>query len=257
MLYDKEYKIAWRGEAQDEFLCLHGRSASTEIFRSQTASFRTLQDDSYEFDFVDAPYACEPAAGIDLFYSPPFHSFYDPNIESIKKGHQWLLAYIDLHGPYNGAMDFCQGCALTASLLLYHLGFGVSDGARRIDGSSNLQLMENASNAAILKDGTQRWGEGFDASVKDDKSNVSGFKFEEISKECLIQTPTVHVYGARDPRYPSSMTLSRFCSSAARRTYDHGGGHDIPRMKNVSVMIRELVEWCAMMQIDGDELKSR
>lgn len=63
----------------------------------------------------------------------------------------------------------------------------------------------------------------------------------------LIGIPTVHVYGARDPRYPASVTLSHFCDERMRRTFDHGGGHDIPRTGDVSHMMKELVEWCGMM----------
>jgi hypothetical protein len=32
-----------------------------------------------------------------------------------------------------------------------------------------------------------------------------------------------------------------------RRTFDHGGGHDIPRTRDVSEMMRELIDWAGMM----------
>jgi len=224
---------------------------------------------------VDAPYPSTPAAGIDLFYSPPYYSFYDPNLASIKNGHKWLLDYIDKHGPYDGVMNFSQGCALSSSLLLYHqkfhpekpppfkvamficggvvhsaledLGFEVTEAARAIEETSRVQLMARASTEAILKDGTDRWGVGFDSLLQKDKSDIFGFNFNKVPKESLIQIPTVHIYGAKDPRYPSSITLAHFCEGSVRRTYDHGGGHDIPRLSDVSIEIAELVKWCGMM----------
>jgi hypothetical protein len=171
-------------------------------------------------------------------------------------------------------MNFSQGCALTSSLLLYHqayhpsaeplfkvaifvcgglpldvvedVGVPVSAEARDWDETSKVQLMAKASSSAILAHGTKRWGIGFNPSAPD-LSNIFGIDFTEVEKEKLIQIPTVHVYGARDPRYPASITLAHFCEESVRRTYDHGGGHDIPRTRDVSVMMAELVEWCGMM----------
>ena len=224
---------------------------------------------------MDAPYPSAAAAGIDLFYSPPYYSFYDPDLGSIKEAHKWLLAYIDKHGPYDGVMCFSQGCALASSLLLYHqkfhpedpppfkiamficggvvlpvlddLGFEVTEESRKIDEISRVQLMAKASSEAILKDGTKRWGVGVDPLSQQDKANVFGFNFNNVPQEALIQIPTVHIYGAKDPRYPSSISLAHFCEESVRKTYDHGGGHDIPRLREVSVKIAELVEWCGMM----------
>jgi len=172
-------------------------------------------------------------------------------------------------------MNFSQGCALASSILLYHqryhpeqdplfkiaificggvpinvlddLDIYVTDEAREWDTTSKVQLMARASSDAILRDGTKRWGVGFDPMAKSDKSNVFGINFELIPKEWLIQIPTVHVYGARDPRYPASITLAHFCEASVRRNFDHGGGHDIPRRAEVSEMLAELVEWSGMM----------
>lgn len=258
------------------FLCLHGKGTSARIFQSQSASFRKLLDDSsFQFDFVDAPFPSTAAPGIDLFYPPPYYSFYDPDLASLKAAHKWLLSYLETHGPYDGVMNFSQGCALTSSLLLYHqqhhpekaplfkvavficggvpinvlddIGVYVTEEAREWDESSKAQLMAKASSDAILREGTKRWGLGFDPFAGNDQSNVFGINFNMVPKDWLIQIPTVHVYGSKDPRYPASVTLAHFCEKSVRRTFDHGGGHDIPRRADVSEMLAELVEWCGMM----------
>ncbi|KAH8600099.1 putative EF-hand calcium-binding domain protein [Bisporella sp. PMI_857] len=257
-------------------LALHGKGTSAKIFQSQCSSFRNLLDpNEFEFDFIDAPFPANPAPGIDLFYPPPYYSFYDPTVESIKAAHTWLLAYLDRHGPYDGVINFSQGCALSSTLLLYHqkfyphkeplfkvamficggvplnmlddLGIPVSEEARDWDESSRNALFAKASSDAILREGSKRWGHGFDAVALQDTSNMFGINFDEIPKESLIQIPTVHVYGAKDPRYPASLQLAHFCDSSKRRMYDHGGGHDIPRMQAVSEMMAELVRWCSMI----------
>lgn len=107
--------------------------------------------------------------------------------------------------------------------------------------------MARASSESILREGTKRWGLGFDPFAGNDQSNIFGINFNAVPKEWLIQIPTVHVYGAKDPRFPASITLAHLCEKGVRRTFDHGGGHDIPRRAEVSVMLSELVEWCGMM----------
>jgi pimeloyl-ACP methyl ester carboxylesterase len=174
-------------------------------------------------------------------------------------------------------MNFSQGCTLTSSFLLYHqaqypnrkppfkvaificggvplnvvedLGVFVSQEAKEWDESSKQALQAKASSKAILRKGTERWGEGFGpfAHDKQDNDNVFGIDFSRVPKEMLIQIPTVHVYGRRDPRFPASVTLAHFCEGSVRRTFDHGGGHDIPRTRDVSEMMRELIDWAGMM----------
>lgn len=117
------------------------------------------------------------------------------------------------------------------------LGIHVTGEAREWDETSKVQLLKKASSDAILREGTKRWGDGFDPFAETDQSNIFGINFDLIPKDYLIQIPTVHIYGAKDPRYPASITLAHFCEASVRRTFDHGGGHDIPRKGDVSEML--------------------
>jgi pimeloyl-ACP methyl ester carboxylesterase len=178
-------------------------------------------------------------------------------------------------------MCFSQGCSLASSLLLYNqtqhpkspplfkaamficggvpldvlssLGIDVTDEARQLDDSSKVALQQMASSEAILRDGYDRWRGGFDPFAADpengtgERKTVFGIDVARIPKEMKIPIPTAHVYGAQDPRFPASVTLAQFCDDAVRRTYDHGGGHEIPRKRDVSETMAELVEWCALM----------
>ena len=76
-------------------------------------------------------------------------------------------------------------------------------------------------------------------------SDVYGLDFNSFPEDLKIKIPTVHVYGAKDPKYVASMQLVHFCEETRRKTFDHGGGHDVPRRTGVSERIAELVEWAA------------
>ena len=72
-----------------------------------------------------------------------------------------------------------------------------------------------------------------------------GLDFTTFPEDLKIRIPTVHVYGAKDPKYVASLQLVHFCQEGRRRVFDHGGGHDVPKATGVSDRIAELVEWAA------------
>jgi len=73
------------------------------------------------------------------------------------------------------------------------------------------------------------------------ESEVFGLDFTTMPDELSIRIPTVHTYGAKDPRWPAAMQLAYFCEKDKRKLYDHGGGHNIPRTAEVSETIAKLV----------------
>ncbi|KAL4778485.1 hypothetical protein BJX76DRAFT_362687 [Aspergillus varians] len=84
-----------------------------------------LTDLNLDFDFLDGPYPCSPAPGIDLFYPPPYYTYYpetlqNATIDTLKTTHTWLSDIIAQRGPYDLVMTFSQGAALAASMLLLH-----------------------------------------------------------------------------------------------------------------------------------------
>ncbi|KAI4144716.1 MAG: hypothetical protein L6R39_004066 [Caloplaca ligustica] len=175
-------------------------------------------------------------------------------------------------------MCFSQGCSLIASFCLYHqaetpneplpfkvaificggvplqvledLGIDVSQEAWDMNNKSAKALAEQASTDSILKSGLSRWvnAEGViprsDAAL--DETNLFGLDFTKMPKHLRIKVPTVHIYGNKDPRCPASLQLAQFADPALRKSYDHGGGHDVPRKTDVSESIAKLVEWSAL-----------
>lgn len=266
-------------------LMMKARSITNSYNRA--ASFRSKLDSSFSFDFVDAPYPANPAAGVELFYPPPYYSFYrGTGVSVVRAAHDWLRELLDREGPYDGVMLFSQGCSLISSFLMYHqaetphlllpfkvaificggvplaviedLGVQVSAKARELDARTSKQLQQRASAVETAAPGTDYWIEVderlFDPSAPIEPSDVFGLDFTKINKP-LISIPTVHIYGSKDPRFPASVQLAHFCESSMKRTYDHGGGHDVPRTKEVSENIAELVRWSAFMSKFGEDTK--
>lgn len=175
--------------------------------------------------------------------------------------------YIAQNGPYDAAMMFSQGCVLGSAVLLLHqeetphlpapfktaificggpamtvleeLGFHVSARARERDVASRNALALQAGNSAILSQGASRWT-GLD-SLNDGLSEDQLRR--EIECPFRVAIPTVHVYGSKDPRYAAGVHLSGICLPENRRTFNHEGGHEIPRSPVVSDSIANLVRW--------------
>ncbi|CAG8274320.1 unnamed protein product [Penicillium nalgiovense] len=249
-------------------LCLHGKGTSGAIFRSQISTFRTKLPDDIEFDFIDGPFKSDAAAGIDIFYNPPYYSFWEnDSVDSIRATYDWLTEHIAKNGPYDLALMFSQGCVLGSSALLFHqeetphlpppfkaaifvcggaslgvleeMGFPVSAEARERARASRSALAQQATSSALLAQGANRWTglETLDSGLSEDELR------KEITSPYRINVPTVHIYGSKDPRWAAGVHLSGICEPSKRRTYDHGGGHEIPRTAAVSNSIAELFQW--------------
>ncbi|KAK4230013.1 putative serine hydrolase [Podospora fimiseda] len=199
-----------------------------------------------------------------------------PSITSIRASHVWLEDYITLNGPFDTIIAFSQGCSLVATYLLYHalespdaplpfkacificgglplgiledIGIEVSKKAHEINDASSILLRNKATAlnnwAELQGKGKGLWDDTkgllHDPSIIPDDQDVFGLDFTKIPKNLKIKIPTVNIYGGKDPRWPSSVQLARFCEDT--KCYDHGGGHDIPRSTEVSLEIAGLIK---------------
>ncbi|ERF76433.1 hypothetical protein EPUS_07313 [Endocarpon pusillum Z07020] len=256
-----------------------------------TASFRYKLDDSITFEFVDGLFPSDPAPDVPYFYAPPYYAWWEGNTPaSVRTSHTWLQSKLARDGPYDGVLLFSQGCSVIASFLLYHqatnptspppfkvaificggiplsiledLGAKVSQEAHDWDQKTRVLLREKTTDAAaILSHGHDRWGssakddtaeEDPGAKIMNNPQDVFGLDTTQFSEHSKIRIPTVHIYGSKDPRRPASLQLACLCRAEVRKIYDHGGGHDIPRRKEVSEAIAGLVRWSVKMA-EGDE----
>lgn len=187
----------------------------------------------------------------------------------------WVEEYIEEHGPYDAVICFSQGCSLIGSYLLYHaketpdaplpfrsaificgglplpvledLGLHVPQRAHELN-ARTVVLMKSKSAKLYDLDQLPK-GHGLwdytadlehDVEELPDESDCFGLDFTSFPPDIRIKIPTVHIYGAKDPRWPAGIQLAYFCDD--RMMYDHQGGHDIPRTTKVSTRIAELVK---------------
>ncbi|RFU32206.1 hypothetical protein B7463_g4121, partial [Scytalidium lignicola] len=167
--------------------------------------------------------------------------------------------------PFKGAMFICGGVSLP---ILSDMGYQVSEEAMKISEQTVKQLHATASSISDLvraprdPDAPKRglWDDpngrthDSEAGFPSDRRNIFGLDFTAFPKDFSIKIPTVHIVGAKDPRYPAGVQLAHFCdegvSGSNRKTYDHGSGHDIPRTTIVSASIASLMRWLEEMVMD-------
>ncbi len=134
------------------------------------------------------------------------------------------------------AIFICGGVPLQ---VLADLGVEIPGSEWDWDDRSKRRLMSQASEASIKAEGENRWT-GLDGALEHDvdvEAWVDGLGGKKIP------IPTAHVFGNKDPRARYSLLLASFCEDGVRRVVDHGGGHEIPRAREVSEKMAELVEW--------------
>jgi hypothetical protein len=133
--------------------------------------------------------------------------------------------------------------------VLEDLGLDVSERAHKLNDQTVVvmkrkaaSLAHMAANLDQIRHGVGLWDDTsdliHDPAVMPEEKDVFGIDFTAVPEDMRIRIPTVHIYGAKDPRWPSSMQLAYFCQD--RKMYDHGGGHDIPRSTEVSERIAGL-----------------
>lgn len=162
-------------------------------------------------------------------------------------------------------MTFSQGCSLAAAVLLLHavetphlpppfkaaificggasfhvaesVGYTIQPETKERDIQGRKALESQSDSAAILAQGSNRWSGTQKGGLSEEELR------EEIQGPLKIEIPTVHIYGDKDPRYQAGVQLSALCRVDRRKTFNHEGGHEIPRKDSVSRKIAWLVQW--------------
>lgn len=152
--------------------------------------------------------------------------------------------------PFRSAIFICGGMPLPA---LEGLGLEVPLRAYEINRLTSALLAETneklkktaATDRKHIRAGVDLWDADderhvHDPTVRPSRFDVFGLDFRQFPPHARITIPTAHIYGAKDPKWHSSVQLAEFCDD--RTEYDHKGGHDIPRSNEVSNRIADIVE---------------
>lgn len=167
--------------------------------------------------------------------------------------------------PFNAAIFICGGIPLQ---VLPDLGLPVSTEAWAANEKSARDLASSAGSAKAKVEAIRTGGRLAHQGLWDrpgvpknapliqpptDRTNIYGLDFTQFPDSLQMKIPTVHVYGSKDPRYPNALHLVHFSQEENRKTFDHGGGHEIPRSAATSDMIAVLVDWLEGV-VMGDDI---
>ncbi|PVH76706.1 hypothetical protein DL98DRAFT_425086 [Cadophora sp. DSE1049] len=100
-----------------KILCLHGILTSSAVFEFQTAPFRKLLGEDYEYVFIDGKIEVETSSPDS---AAQFRWTRNAGPPEIRSAHEYIETVIEEEGPFEGVMGFSDGAATAASILLQH-----------------------------------------------------------------------------------------------------------------------------------------
>ncbi|KUJ13196.1 uncharacterized protein LY89DRAFT_687410 [Mollisia scopiformis] len=187
-------------------LCLHGSGSSAEIMETQIANIRSLLPSTYVFDFLDAPIECDAAAELEGLFPGPYYCFFDKySEEEMQKAIEFVHEVVEEDGPYDCVMGFSQGASVAAAYIAQ----------QQLQGP----FKEVSFKLAVF----------LCAALVPPQITTNEPLSNAIGALGLIDIPTVHVIGRKDPCQAQSLGLVKSCTSSMAQVLLTDGGHDVPR----------------------------
>ncbi|KAI1176831.1 serine hydrolase FSH [Nemania sp. FL0916] len=194
------------------FLCLHGRGTNAEFFRHQMSSVCETLGDGHEFIFVDGsvPTTTPPPEGImtqEVKIGGKRLGFWpldNTNIDAYRAVCHGLSKFIDLQGPFDGFVGFCEGASVASTILAHDKEWPNSTVGVKcaifFAGLPPLNLV-TARRCDVALDGV------------------------------LVRVPTVHIWDKEsDP--DGCQELADVCIEASREVLNHDLGHGVPNLRS-------------------------
>ncbi|KAI2472751.1 serine hydrolase FSH [Annulohypoxylon bovei var. microspora] len=271
MLSDEELssRFATDLDAVMKVLCLHDDGQNENIFKYKLDCLLQKLHHSNEdisFHFVNGPLQCSNSLAEDLLLPELLcYKFYETEeVKDIRKAGEWLAIKLDKDGPYDGVVAFSQGAAVVSSFLLYRQWYDhelppAFKFAIFISGSISLKVLKDlgvpVSNEAesAVSQAMLRHDQGLgplSAHVTRarravfDSDDCFGLNLNRLPLELKIRIPTVHIWGEKDPLFPTSIQLAGLCDPYIRKIHTHPEGNEIPQGENELAQIVPLIEWC-------------
>lgn len=170
---------------------------------------------------------------VEFFPDGPYYCYY-PWSHTTDEGNYWpeemnqvfglLYDVLQEDGPFTGILGFSQGATVAAAFLLQHAKSHPYD----LPSSLFQYAIFFAGAAPFRSDGSGR---------------RMSFADTEGAGMSRIRIPTIHIAGEKDTVYDGSLDLHQLCTPETARFISHGGGHVIPRereiVKKMATAIRE------------------
>ncbi|OCK77071.1 hypothetical protein K432DRAFT_359288 [Lepidopterella palustris CBS 459.81] len=258
-------------------LCLHGRGSNNDIFKMQTAGFRSRLDD-FEFEFVQGtiPHAQEGwAIHTSDFADSDFFEYFDLlDPHNVLETEQQLLQLVEEDGPFDGVLGYSQGAVLAAQALIRFAAdnphataeeypfrfaiffncptpirvFEVTEPATEIEPEDepDAVLFYMLSRANPLLNSTKMFAGQLPNGrrlLTDNKIGMTKCDFKLDGT--LIKIPTLHVR-CPDDKEQFGEQMYHLCDKATASQLFHKHEHDFPRgydeMRSIARAIRQLAE---------------
>jgi len=258
-------------------LCLHGRGSNNDIFKMQTAGFRSLLDD-FEFEFVQGtvPHAQEGwAIHTADFANSDFWEYFDLlDPYNVLQTEMELLQLVAEDGPFDGVLGYSQGGVLAAQAMIRFAEmnphateaefpfrfaiffncptpikvFEMTEQATpiSIEDEPDAAFYYMLSRANPLLKTTELFAGELPSGRRLLTDNKIGMtKCDEALDGTLIKIPTLHVRCLNDAKQFGEQTYD-LCDKSVASQYFHEHEHDFPRgyaeMRTIARMIRQLAE---------------
>ncbi|KJZ74255.1 hypothetical protein HIM_06261 [Hirsutella minnesotensis 3608] len=229
-----------------KFLCLHGSFGSAVNFQVQLAPFVTEVERSTpgRFSWIDGFHRADPPKGFDQYFgSPPLYKFvgYD-GVMAINELVGRLQSFPASNAPEDTIRQLVRGDDVysgdavrrTVDRLL-----DIIQADPEIEGI--LGYSEGAMTAAtLILEEKLRWeSQGVPRRIKCAiffagwppvrllEQTVEPMLADE--SEDLIDVPTCHIIGCKDPYVHGALALFNMCDPDTAQLFDHGQGHTLPR----------------------------
>lgn len=216
-------------------LCLHGGGTNARIFRAQCRVIRAHLIDSFRLVFAEAPFPSPPGPDVESVYGEwgPFRSWLPaPRKIDVGSTDASIAAALSADdaagatGPLLGLLGFSQGASVAASLLLRQQK---KNRSRSSDGAGEEERCPDYRFAVLMAGRALSlpMDTGIDAAV---------------DEHGLLQLPTIHVHGLRDPGLEMHRSLLHYCCQKSNtRLVEWDGDHRVPiKTKDVAAVVAEI-----------------
>ncbi|RYP73020.1 hypothetical protein DL771_003888 [Monosporascus sp. 5C6A] len=213
-------------------LCLHGGGTNARIFRAQCRVIRAHLISSFRLVFADAPFPSPPGPDVESVYGEwgPFRSWLPApkkiDVGSIDACIAAACSTDDRAGAtgrWVGLLGFSQGAGVAASLLLRQQKKNESqtEGDRKRCPDYRFAVLMAGRALSMPMD------TGMDVAV---------------DEPGLLQLPTIHVHGLRDPGIEMHRTLLHYCCRKSNtRLVEWDGDHRAPiTTEDVAAVVAEI-----------------
>lgn len=222
-------------------LCLHGGGTNARIFRAQCRMIRLHLAGSFRLVFADASFPSQPGPDVTSVYGDwgPFRAWLplptmecvvdkiDESITSTMRADNQAGA----SGPWVGLLGFSQGARVAASLLMRQQRHNQNMSSSQGQNSCASEISSLGYRFAVLIAGS---GPLIDMCVGCDNTRP---------KSDLLQLPTIHVHGLRDPGIEMHRDLLHCCLSSTVRLVEWDGDHRVPlTTTDVSKVVAEIYD---------------